>query len=354
YIKSIRLVIFDNPQSDISLANNSKILEDAYLNGINVAINVAASEGIHIDTTIFFHSENVFEIMKKASDAKSDKPNIIMGFHSSNDFLMAKAFFGDQLVLSIAASDPKLATLPANFYSLGVPDKIESNIIIQFIKEHYINTNIFITLAAESKETVDFSNLLANSYKEVSSSAAANKSEFLTEDMHIIKMDKFMTGYKPNDPIIIMPSGFSSGIALMNKIAAYLMPIKPIFITASDNWGADNLPQPAQGAYDAYHIDTLSGGRNSKDYQVFAENFEKLYHTPPKYTISYVTYRTVMSFVTALIKYPPPKELNTTQAVVWSYQQALKHDPNWFRPTEYVVYKLTPTKEVYFETLQQS
>jgi hypothetical protein len=55
--------------------------------------------------------------------------------------------------------------------------------------------------------------------------------------------------------------------------------------------------------------------------------------------------------VNAVEEYPAPANLTTQQAVLWSYQQALKHDPNWFRPGSLALYKLEANKEVLFEKI---
>lgn len=161
----IKLAVFDNPQPDISHEEALGPLTDAYLAGIDTAIKIAGSEGIQIERKVFFHENNILKIMNKADALKTWEPNIIMGFHASNDFLMAKIFFGNQLLLSIAASDPKLAALPNNFYSLATPDQTEGEAIVNFINQHYAHTNVFVTVAEEKKETLDFATLFKKIYE---------------------------------------------------------------------------------------------------------------------------------------------------------------------------------------------
>ncbi len=350
--QNIRLAVFDNPQPDPSCNVNAQQFINSYLAGINTAVTVAASKGIYITEKEFFHASNLASIIQQASDVKTWHPDVIMGLSTSNDFLMSKAFFGEQVILSISATASSLSSLPVGFYSLGIPDTSAVNTIIKFINQHYRGANLFITAAAESKESVDFADLLAKKYTRQFKNKRVLQKRYLTDDMNHLNMSKFMSGYQKNDVIVVMSIGYDSAIDLMNKITAYLSPNKPIFITSTDNWGNSNTPQNISGSYNAFRIDTLSGGEDTQIYKTFLENYKKIYHQPPKDKISFVTYRTVMSFVEALIQYPPTKNMPTQKASLFSsYITALKHDPNWFRPPYYNVYKLENKKEIYFEKI---
>ena len=349
----IKLAVFDNPRPDPSRAETTQALEDSYLAGINTAIKYAERQGIYIEEKDFFHEDGIYNIIQQAANVKSWAPDVIIGFNASNEFLMATAFFGDQITLSISATDQKLSTLPKNFYSLGIPDSEVVKVIIKFINKQYHQKNIFITVAAESKESIDIANLLAANYQKQNPACKVTIEKYLTEDINNLNYKIFLKNYRPDDIIVAMSTGYYSGIDLMNKITNYFQDAKLVFITASDNWGNDSTPEIVKGNYDAFRIDTLSGGEGTDEYKKFIKNYQEIYHKLPEDTISFVTYRAVVSFIAALKKYPPPENLSSKNAILWSYQKALRHDPNWFRPRDYVVYKLTPLKEVYFETLAQ-
>lgn len=347
--RHIRLAIFDNPQPDPSESLDSQFI-NSYLAGINTAITVAASKGIFITSKYFFHANNLASIIQQASNAKAWNPDVIIGLSTSNDFLMSKAFFGDQVILSISATDPALKTLPSGFYSLGIPDTNAVNAISKFISEHYPTFNLFVTASAESKESVDFAELLAKEYKNLYKEKRVVEKKFLTEDMGQMDISKFMSGYQKNDVIVVMSIGYDSAIDLMNKISAYLFPHRPVFVTSTDNWGNDTSAQNMRGAYDAFRIDTLSGGEDTKNYKIFSENFNKIYHVFPKDKISFVTYQGVMSFVEAMEKYPNHIK-DTKKSLLNSYLSALNKNKNWFRPPHYIVYKLENGKEVLFDKI---
>lgn len=344
--KHIRLAIFDNPQPDPSKSLDSQFI-NSYLAGINTAITVAASKGIYITSKEFFHTNNLTNIIQQASNAKASKPDVIMGLSTSNDFLMSKAFFENQVILSISATDRALSTLPPGFYSLGIPDTHAVNAIIRFISEHYPQSNLFITIAAESKESVGFADVLAKEYKKQYPRKNVIEKKFLTEDMNQMDFSKFMSGYQKGDVIVLMSIGYDSAIDLMNKINKYLSPNKPVFVTSTDNWGNNESAQNMNGSYDAFRIDTLSGGDDTNNYKIFYENFIKIYHIPPKDKISFITYQTVMSFVDAMIIYPSHVN-EIKQSILESYLSALNKNANWYRPPYYIVYKLQNKKENFF------
>ncbi|SRR5579883_126999 len=348
----IKLAIFDDPRPDPSCNENSQQFVNSYLSGINTAITVASEMGFSITEREFFHQNNLTSIIQQATNAKLWNPDIIIGLSTSNDFLMSKAFFGDQVILSISATDSAIVNLPTGFYSLGIPDTQAVKTIIKFISNHYPNSNLFITSAAESKESVDFGDLLAQSFKKQFKTKSVIERKFLSDDMNNLDISKFMAGYQKNDVIVIMSIGYDSAIELMNKISANLRPIKPIFITSTDNWGNNLSPKNMNGNYDVYRIDTLSGGEDTKDYKLFLDNYKKIYHAMPKDKISFVTYQAVMSFVDALKKYPHEGiSSSTKQNLLNSYLLALKYNPNWYRPPYYMVYKIENKNEIFYEKI---
>lgn len=350
---SVKLAIFDNPQPDPSSKDTAKQFINSYLAGINTAITVAASKGIYITKKEFFHANNLASIIEQAANTKTWNPDVIVGLSTSNDFLMSKAFFDNQVVLSISATDPTLLTLPKGFYSLGIPDSDAVNAIIKFIHQYYPNANLFITTAAESKESVDFADLLARKYKNQFMSSKVIERKFLTDDMNHMVISKFMFGYEKDDVIVVMSIGYDSAIDLMNKISNYIKPIRPVFITSTDNWGNNTAPLNMGNNYDSFRIDTLTGGEDTKNYKIFSKNFKTIYHMPPTDKISFVTYQAVMSFVEALLQYPiyTNNIKITRELILNSYLSALKHNPNWCRPPYYVVYKLKNQKEIFFEKI---
>lgn len=351
----IKLAVFDNPQIDSNNTLVSEELQNAYMNGIATAIHVAKTEGVKIDSQSFFYDSNLLNLFQQIPDVENWNPDVVMGLHSSNQLLMARNFFKKELVLSIFASDPGLDHLPSNFYSLGVPDHYAANSIMSFINQHYQKNNIFILVGAESKESADMATLLTAMYNQKYPDKSVIQSKFISDDLDNTNIQDLMSDYKKGDIIIILADTYYTQLDLMNKVAIFLKPYRPVFVTDVDNWGgsSNTVPGNAANAYDAFRITPLLPDTKSDAYKTFLKNYEALYSISPTYPVSFATYQTVMSFVTALRQFPAPKNLTTQQAVVWSYQMALKNNSNWFRPMQCVVYKIEPGGEVYFTTMDK-
>lgn len=356
-IKEIKLAIFDNPEIDTSEPSLTENAKKPYEEGIETAIYVAHKKGIHVTKKEFFYGNNLLGILQQAPNVKSWRPDAIIGLHSSNSALMANSLFTDNLVLSISASDMNLPKISANFYSLGTPDRDNAKQMVDFISEQYPHKNLFLIIGADGKESVDLGNLVSALYKKKNPKQTVNQSEFLSDDASTMDISSLVKGYKSGDIIIFFAiSRYNAQIKLMNKIADFLVPNKLIFMTAVDNWKNHDVMEDTNNTvnpYTALRFDTSSIDRNSKNYNYFAQNFEKIYHRQPVDNISFITYQTVMSIVTALGDFPPPKGLSTKQAILWSYKKAIKHDPDWFRFLPIVVYKAEGNKEVFFTSLPE-
>ncbi len=355
--KNIKLAILDNPETDASNPLLSQDLRDAYMQGVKTAIAVAKTQGINITNKTFFYGNNLLELTQQVPNVKAWGPDAIMGLYSSNASLMANSFFTDQLVLSISATDIQLTQLPSNFYSLGVPDLYTIQKLVKFISTQFPNRNLLMVVGADSKESVDVSNLFMSFYKNQNPTLTVTQNLFLSDEADTLDPKTLMKGYTSGTIILFfaIPGSYNIQIGMMNKIADYLAPNKLTFITTVDNWKSRTLLEntnDTKNPYTAFRLDSLFVDTNSKPYKTFTKNFIKVYHTEPTDAISFVTYQTVMSFVTALKQYPAPKNLDTKQAILWSYQQALKHNPNWFRLMQLKVYQLKGHKEIDFATLQ--
>jgi ABC-type branched-subunit amino acid transport system substrate-binding protein len=355
-IKSIKLAIFDNPQIDSSNIKASKKLEEAYTQGVATAAYAAKKKGFNIDFKYFFYGSNLLNIVQQIPNINSWSPDVIMGLHTSNSALMSKTYFTDRLVLSITASDSELMKSPPNFYSLGTPDPYVAKQLVKFISRNYPNRNVFIIIGAESKESISFGRLVTSLYEKKNPKQTVRQARFLSDDINTMNASSLLKNYHQGDIILLfaIAGTYNTQIYLMNKIADFLAPNKLIFITPVDNWqGKDMLANVSntKNPYVAFRLDSLYVNDESQEYKAFMSNYEELYHTRPIANISYFTYRSVMSIWAAIEKYPPPSKLSTQEATLWSYQQALKKNPNWFRPMAVVLYKLENNKEVFFERL---
>lgn len=355
-IREIKLAIFDNPAIDTTNSVLSKDLQEAYLQGIKTAIAVGKNKGINIVIKPFFYGNSLLNIIQQAPNVKDWNPDVVMGLNSSNAALMSRSYFPDQLVISISASDVELTKLPPNFYSLGTPDLYTTKKITKYISNAYPNRGLFLIVGAESKESVGFANLMTELYEKENPKQTVRQSRFLSDDVNTMNIASLIKDYHPGDIIFLLSIAgtYNTQINLMNKIATYLAPNKLIFFTPVDNWQNNESllnENKTDNPYAAFRIDTLYVDKSSKDYKNFSNIFEKQFHAQPTANISYVTYRSVISIISALEKYPPPEKLSTQKAILWSYQKALKNNQNWFRFMPIVLFKIEKNKEIFFEKI---
>lgn len=354
--KNIKLAIFDNLEKDNTILEISQGQETAYMQGIKAAINFAKSKNMNIQIKTFFYENGLLDFMQQIPKVKAWQPDVAIGLHTSSSMLMSKPFFTDQLVISIGASDQELAKLPENFYSLATPDVKTTEQFVNYLAKTYPNRNVLNIVGSESKQCIDFANLITAFYKKKNPKIGVTQTNFLSDDINVMNVSSLVKDYKPNDIILIyaMSGTYNAQILLMNKIADYLAPQKLTFIIPFDNWNGRVLPthiNDEKNSYTAYRLDAIYLDTNNQGYNDFVRNFEKLYHYKPTAYISYIAYRSILSIMGAIEAYPAPANLTTSQAVLWSYQQALKNNPNWFRPVSLALYKLETDKEVLVEQI---
>ncbi len=351
YDNHIRLAVFDNPKIDPDNTAVSKSLEKSYLAGVKTAVSVAQAKGIVVNYKAFFYGDSLLDIIQNVPSVEAWKPDVIVGLHNSNQFLMSKNYFDDRLVLSVAATDPSLPNLPDNFYSLGVPDTYTANAMVNFLTKHYPQANIFLAVETDSKESVDMANLLTNIYQKQEHSKQVTRSEFLADNLNNIDMKRFLQNYHKNDVVIVLTVTYYTQMNLVQKIARTLKPLHPVFLTDVDNWGDTSIPPGINATYEAYRITPALYEPANSEYAHFLQAYEALYGDLPVDRVSFVAYEAVMSVVTALKEFPPLEHLSSEKAVRYSYALALKQNPNWYRPMHFVVYKMQPPKEMYFDTI---
>ena len=113
-----------------------------------------------------------------------------------------------------------------------------------------------------------------------------------------------------------------------------------------DNWGNQKLEniykQNSSDSfeYKQFRVTPLLFDPKENSFKEFEQHFMKKYGVPSQDTVSYMTYLTVMSAITAFEEFPTRENLSMRERILSSFQKALKKNPNWFRPGSYIVYNL--------------
>lgn len=344
-VRRIKLAILDNPSLIEKYNSKPETFQEAYMRGINTAIADAKRNGYSIEYKTFFFGNNLLDILNKVSEVNAWKPDVIIGLHSSNQFLIARNYFEDTQVISLYATDKNIKYLPDNFYSLGVLDQNAIDPIIKFIAEHFNKKNIFLAIEADSKESVDLADLLKVEINKAFPEITTSENRFLSDEIKTLDMKEFMTPYKKENIIIVLADNYYQVAELMSKIHLYMAPDNPVIIATVDNWGNEKVPTENILPYVGYRITTYTTRPNTKIYKEFHEAYLRVNHEEPINIVSYTTYNAVASFIQALKQFPVNDNYPVRKKIVLSYQKALSRYPFWYKPDRAYIYLMTPGKE---------
>lgn len=330
----IKVAVLDNI-NDPSLPADYKI---SYLQGIATAMLAAQDQGYTVQYKTFFYGNQPLAILNEIPLVKVWQPDVIIGPHFSNEFLLLKNDFNDVLVISPDASDPALATMPTNFYSLSLTDDEIYRSEVYFIDKTFPNKNIFNIVAADCKDCVDSNNLFNNLYNKINPSIKMTNSMYVG-DVNALNIAKLMANYQKGDIIVLQADSFLSSQQLIFRITSHFSKYNFIFINYLDNWGKNNIIMPNKN-YTEYWMAPYLMDSSSKNYQKFLQYYLDLYKIPPQTTISYLSFLTLFSVTTALSEFSSNQSGIMKENILKSYEIARNKNQNWFKPISSAVYKI--------------
>lgn len=345
YAQTIRVAILDNPNMPAEL-KMWRQYEKSYLRGINTAKYVSKKKNVNIIYKTFFYGTDALDVLKEIPKVKAWHPDIILGPHYSNQFLLLKNYFKHTLVLSSYASDAAIDHLPDNFYSVFPPDKVTIKAMLDFIHHNFPKKNILLINRVDCKDCNDMSALIHKMYKNFNVNVKIKQNNFIGNSDNLEDTKNLLKGYKKGDVIIILATNLYNYADLIAKITTTLHNRNPIFISIEDNWGNWNNGLPISKntnlKFTAYLVNPLFFNHRSLNFRIFYVNYFDLYANYPKDVVSYVTFMTLMSAIDASNQYPVTlkSHLSMKQKILKSYLAALKHNQNWYRPTVYGVFQL--------------
>lgn len=347
----IKIAIFDNPK--IVPQDNwlSQELQNAYISGIDTAVYAARLQGIKIHYQTFLFESGPLSMLSQVSAVNAWQPDAIVGLHTSDQLLMSRNYFKNIMVLSLFANDPAVAKLPNNFYSLEIPDPHYLNALINFIGDKFPGGNLFILFQSDSKENTDLTKALKTRYTTKFPKLTVTTASFLGLHANNLDVKPFFKNYHKGDIIVIFSVSYFDVTHLMGGISKYLAQENPVFITTVAYRGDGVMVSDVNTPYVGYRLRSLLPDPHSAAYAKFVNYYTSTTGSPPTQNISYITYNAIMSIVDAYTSFPSSTKLSMREQILTSYQNALKSNKNWYRPTVFVVYKMTPNAESLFETL---
>lgn len=334
--KTIKIALLDNVNDPYLPSDYASL----YMQGVKTAADVYQKQGYTIEYKEFFYKNNPLAVFHEVPLVNAWKPDLIIGPHLSNQFLLLKNSFNQIVVISPYASDPAIEKLPGNFYSLALLDKDLGNTIVRFISGEFPNTNLVNVIAADCKDCVDDTNLIVSQYTRYYPSAKVTNNMY-TGDPSMVNVQSLVRNYQTGDVIFIQPNTYLESQQLMYRIANYLGN-NPIFISNLDNPG-DPLKIAKSENYTEYWFTPYLFDNNSPDFQNFSQSYRALYGHAPDNSISYTIYLSIASAVEALkLNSSANSSMSMRENILNSYTQALKSYPHWYKTSTYAVYKITP------------
>jgi hypothetical protein len=335
----IKVAILDNLDDNSTAYNYAS----SFIDGINMSVITANNKGYKIEYREFIYDNAPLAIMGQIPKVKAWNPDVIIGPHFSNQFLLLKSIFPNVLVLSSYASDTEIADMPANFYSLGWSDNNIIAVSIKFINQNFSNRNLFTVVEADCKDCIDYSNIFSNEYQKSSDQIKTSQSTYLEEDIDNLDLHKLMAPYHQGDLIMLEPSTYANFQQLMFTISNYLND-DPIFINNLDSYSSigQEISEKKVINYTEYWIIPYLFDDNSSNYREY-KHLANHFNMKSDNGIAYTAYLTMMSVIDSLQKYPAGLNMPIKDKILLSYEKARKADSNWYKSPYFAVYKIDKT-----------
>lgn len=336
----IRVAVLDSPNlpQKVWIWSHYK---KAYLAGIEIAVAAAKKQGIRLEYKTFFYGQNPLDVLTEIPKVIAWHPDVVLGPHYSNQFLLLKRYFPDTLVISSYVSAPEVYQLPSNFYTLCPPDTVIVEALHTFLNTHLPNVGIHLITQADCRSCINITNLVAQYYK--NSNRHITHAEFIGDNINDLDIPKLLKGYKKGDLIFIEPVNYYHYMQIITRITHYVDEPNLSFMTDSDYWGNPETPESFEAdasndPYIAYRVNPVVLNKKDTFFKLFQEIYLKKYGQLSEDSVSYMNFLSLMSVLHAIDKYPSAKP-TARERTLQSYAEALKNNPHWFRPKSVAIYR---------------
>lgn len=331
----IRVAILDNFHYQKYVTTNYK---SYYQKGLDLFANQAQENGYGINYKIFQYDQSPLSIIDKINEVKAWKADVILGPRDSNKFLLLSDKIDNTLTISPFATSISINKMPDNFHSLTLLDNYSALAMYRFITSALPNKNIYVITEANCKSCIDVSDELIKLWEKHKGTQVNQK--FYIED-HIPDAKTLLKDYHKGD-IIVLPNMAHSSAVLMATITNELD--SPITFIGGDGWGAWNDTEAGKlksnKLYTAFHIVPWGlYGCNTKLLE-FTKLYKEYFQEAPVDKLSYLSYSSLNSIIVAYRKFGSRFNGSIKEKILSSYRYALSQDPYFFKPTNYLVYRI--------------
>ena len=333
----IKVAILDN----FSIERYAKTYTKHYFEGVSAAKLSAKSRHYQLQIKSFTYEDTPLAILNAITEVKAWHPDVIIGPHYSNQFLLLNNQFHHVLVLSPYASDIAINTMSKNFYNLAVTDAEMAHATKRFMETYFPKKNIYNITQIDCKDCIDTTKNLMALYQSSPQKITLQNSNYIGSDLRTLDIVTLMQHYHPGDVIILQPLNEIDAATLMQRITAYLPKQSFIFVHNLDNWGMvpeASTSHPVPKNTTLYRVSALVADQKTTLYRNFSQDYFHAFHRPPHDTVSYMTYRSLSSVIAAM-QHCNTMSTTLKQKILLCYLRARKQDPNWFRARYFGIYR---------------
>jgi hypothetical protein len=342
----IKVAILDNLKFE--KLSTDKYAND-YMDGLLTASDVAKEDGYVVEIKTFFYDKEPLAILKKVPEAKAWNPDIVIGPRSSSLFLMLKDQFNDVLVLSPFATATEVSAMPDNFYSMTLPNEYFTQAVVNIVRDRFPKAAVSPIGEVDCKNCTDFIAAFASAAAGVNLTVRPSTT-FLNKSAESAAPEELLTHYKKGDVILLPNTSYTSG-TLVGRISDHLKDNSITFI-GGDGWGDWSSSYVGKVksafAYSAYRATPWSLDATDARAVSFKEQFKKYRKVEPTGAVSLLSYSTLSAPIKAFASHrPASKATPVREQILEAFKAARRNDPNYGRPTKYVVYKVTQAGETF-------
>ena len=342
---TVKVALLDNLKSE-KLATDRYL--KGFLSGLEVAIDEAKRGGVTFELKEFLFGKKPLAILDTVKEVEAWKPDLVIGPRSSSLFLMIKGKLKDTLVLSPLATASDVAKMPANFYSLTLPNKYATKALVNLAIRNFKGKGIVPVIEVDCKYCVDLASQFIAVAKGKGIPIRIEKNYFLYDSVEKEDISKILKSYKPGDVFLMTNRSYTSGV-MMRRISTHLKTPNLVFLGA-DGWGDWSSGYPGKFAsgypYEGLRVTPWSLDSKEKGLVSFKAKYKQRHGSDPDQNITYIAY-TTLSSVIPVIKGIDNKEKNMRLKLLNAYKKKLSKEPNYSRPTDYAIYRVTHKGEEY-------
>jgi hypothetical protein len=320
-----------------------------YMDGLLTASDVAKEDGYAIEIKTFFYDKEPLAILKKVPEVKTWSPDIVIGPRSSSLFLMLKDQFSDVLVLSPFATATEVSAMPDNFYSLTLPNEYFTQAVVNIVRDRFPKAAVAPIGEVDCKNCTDFIAAFAGAAVGVNLTVRTSTT-FLNKNAELAAPNELLAYYQKGDVILLPNTSYTSG-TLVGRISDYLKDNSITFI-GGDGWGDWSSSYVGKVksafAYSAYRATPWSLDTPDAHTKSFKEQFKKYRKVEPTGAVSLLSYSTLSAPIRAFASHKAAsKATPIREQILEAFKVARRDNPNYGRPINYAVYKVTQSGEVF-------